>query len=77
MENRNLLEARLKEKNMTKEDLSKGLGMSYTSLQQRVKGRTDFKLGEIKKIKQSKHVTASDEFCIGEDIESSKYLKPL
>lgn len=52
MENRNLLEARLKEKNMTKEDLSKGLGMSYTSLQQRVKGRTDFKLGEIKKIKQ-------------------------
>lgn len=52
MENRNLLEARLKEKNITKEDLSKGLGMSYTSLQQRVKGRTDFKLGEIKKIKQ-------------------------
>jgi predicted transcriptional regulator len=52
MENRNLLEARLKEKNITKEDLSKGLNMSYTSLQQRVKGRTDFKLGEIKKIKK-------------------------
>jgi predicted transcriptional regulator len=52
MENRNLLEARLKEKNITKQELSKGLDMSYTSLQQRVRGRTDFKLGEIKKIKQ-------------------------
>lgn len=52
MENRNLLEARLKEKELTPEQLSKKIGLSYTSLNQRLNGRTDFKLGEIKKIRQ-------------------------
>ncbi len=52
MEHRNLLEARLKEKNLTTWQLSEKMGLSYTSLQQRLKGRTDFRLGEIKKIRQ-------------------------
>lgn len=52
MEHRNLLEARLKEKNLTTLQLSEKMGLSYTSLQQRLKGRTDFRLGEIKKIRQ-------------------------
>ena len=48
----NLLEARMKEKELKYDDLAKYLGMSYQSLHKRVKGKVDFRLNEIVHIKK-------------------------
>lgn len=49
---KNLLEARMKEKNIEYADLCKSINMSYQSLRWRLWGRTEFKLSEIKAIKE-------------------------
>lgn len=48
----NLLEARMKEKEVKYDDLAKVLNMSYQSLHKRVKGKVDFRLNEIVQIKK-------------------------
>ena len=50
---RNLLEARMKEKNIEYPELSEMINMSYQSLKWRLWGRTEFRLSEIKAIKKS------------------------
>ena len=49
----NLLEARMKEKNISFPELSEMINMSYQSLRWRLWGRTEFRLSEIKAIKES------------------------
>lgn len=47
----NLLEARMKEQSIKYDDLAKQLNMSYQSLNKRIRGKVDFRLHEIKTIK--------------------------
>lgn len=48
----NLLEARMKERNVWYKDLADGIGMSYQMLKGRCWGRTDFMRKEILAIKK-------------------------
>lgn len=52
MVKKNLLEARMKERNIDYPELSKMINMSYQSLRWRLWGRTEFRLSEIKAIKE-------------------------
>lgn len=54
---RNLLEARMKEKNLIYKDLAKKIGMSNQSIMKRVWGKTDFRINEVAKIKKALDLT--------------------
>ena len=54
---RNLLEARMKEKNLIYKDLAEKIGMSNQSIMKRVWGKTDFRIGEVAKIKKALDLT--------------------
>lgn len=49
---KNLLEARMKEKNIEYPELCEMINMSYQSLRWRLWGRTEFRLSEIKAIRK-------------------------
>lgn len=49
---RNLLEAKLKEREVWYPELCKELNLSYQSLYKRLVGRVEFKIGEVNKIKK-------------------------
>lgn len=54
---RNLLEARMKERNLIYKDLAKKIGMSNQSIMKRVWGKTDFRISEVAKIKKALDLT--------------------
>lgn len=54
---RNLLEARMKEKQIWYDDLCEKLNMTYQSLHKRITGKVDFKLKEVNSIRKILNLT--------------------
>lgn len=60
MAKKNLIEAKLKEVNVSREELAKSLGISYSTLDNKINGRTEFTVREAEILHKMLSLTSDD-----------------